>query len=677
MQACDACGGSLQGAERVCPHCEINLCPERPTPSEVDRSPLDDSLFPLPGTSIVAVESEQPAKPAPTRSEAPRRGLIRRLGGLAVLVGGVALAVHLTRAPRDPWASLVSDLKAYAANAKEIPPFEPPSPSESLDRLRRRNPDAVTHAESLHRPPVSGEAADLHSLTTAYLERLVQIDPDLGSLLGVHPHPSEVTVVDDVALARVLLLCDEVRRAVDRWRRSGEPTAHQDVDRELLLTLVEVPLPWGFESRESDVLARAERAFDPLVALVTFDCCSERDRIEAAKDRLVALSHHLGRLPDRLKSPPRALVLSAARRLDSIRGYVRSYPALWGESGAELQAASDQAIEALQGYETALRGEVLARSTDVLGIGPQGYDVILRRVDFLDYGAQRLLEDAVAELESTRKQLERQVERLPPAEGPASSRARGGVRDAYPYVVEELRSFQSRWIRQGPRQDRGVVIAPVPSIWEEDERDLYLPPGPLTPSSAEVRPRFLISDLPEIELDSLVLIAQHTAAHEVYPGHHLHHELTVESSCLLRRVYDCRVSQEGWAVYAEELTHESDYHRDRAALDAYERSLDRLSIAFEAAFEVLLQTRAASPDELLRLLADFTGDDELTLADVGDRAKDPGLASTYFVGHRAIRELRQRVEGELGERFDAREFHERLLRSGFVPPSLLETELTR
>jgi hypothetical protein len=54
----------------------------------------------------------------------------------------------------------------------------------------------------------------------------------------------------------------------------------------------------------------------------------------------------------------------------------------------------------------------------------------------------------------------------------------------------------------------------------------------------------------------------------------------------------------------------------------------------------------------------------------------PGQASAYMVGRLEIQRLRRRVEADLGNRFDVRDFHEAVLAEGPVPLSLLDELIT-
>ena len=53
----------------------------------------------------------------------------------------------------------------------------------------------------------------------------------------------------------------------------------------------------------------------------------------------------------------------------------------------------------------------------------------------------------------------------------------------------------------------------------------------------------------------------------------------------------------------------------------------------------------------------------------------PGQALSYKIGEIKIRELREKAETALGEKFDIREFHEIILNEGTITLSIMEKRI--
>lgn len=64
-------------------------------------------------------------------------------------------------------------------------------------------------------------------------------------------------------------------------------------------------------------------------------------------------------------------------------------------------------------------------------------------------------------------------------------------------------------------------------------------------------------------------------------------------------------------------------------------------------------------------------------AQVGRYIGAPGQATAYLVGMLEIRALRDRAQRALGDRFDLRAFHDRVLDQGSIPLPALREEIGR
>ncbi len=596
-----------------------------------------------------------------------------------VALSVLAVALHIgsssNPSPRNPWDDLNQKLARYVARIEEHELVPKPSPEQLLDLLRERSPEAFARALADHQPLELEPGADLHAVTAAYLELALPLSPDWGVQLGLHPHPEGISGWNAELATRWTLLAADAEQALQAWRLEGRGTAHEQVDYRLLSRLVSVTLSEDLEPASGSAIERVDTAFGVLVHLTEFECCAEQDRLACAMSRLQALQQNLEALPGELRHPARAEVLGAARRVDELRAYVQVFPEQWSLDSAELVALCIAVDASLERYQHELLTEVAPRADGALGVGVDEYERLLREVEFSSGGAKALATDALRAFTESWRAARAKYEELLPARVRSSPAYRAEIVASYPSVVDKLEASLTRWVVQPPAADLGVVIKPAPTLWRRLGVAFYLAPGPLHPRRAELRSRFFTCDLPAGANSTARLEAEHTAAHEVYPGHHLHSELARESSCLLRQVYPSQSSAEGWAMYAALLAEQSGYHASHRDLDDLVAKSDAVNVAFGALFEVLIHTRVATPEELLELLQLYHSDPNLTQADLGDRALYPLPASSYFTGLRAILQLRKDLQGHLGAALDRRAFHENLMRAGFVPPDLLLPEL--
>jgi uncharacterized protein (DUF885 family) len=164
--------------------------------------------------------------------------------------------------------------------------------------------------------------------------------------------------------------------------------------------------------------------------------------------------------------------------------------------------------------------------------------------------------------------------------------------------------------------------------------------------------------------------------HEAVPGHHLQGALAQEQEALpnFRRYSYISAYGEGWGLYSEWLGLEAGFYTDPYS------NFGRLTYAMWRACRLVVDTGIHSKGWTRQQAVDYlAGNTALPLHEVEteiDRYISwPGQALSYKLGELKIRELRQRAEQALGERFDVRAFHDRVLQDGSVPLTVLEASI--
>jgi len=166
--------------------------------------------------------------------------------------------------------------------------------------------------------------------------------------------------------------------------------------------------------------------------------------------------------------------------------------------------------------------------------------------------------------------------------------------------------------------------------------------------------------------------------HECAPGHSFQMALAEEQAdgpAFRRHTYFSGYG-EGWGLYTEWLGVEMGIYRTpyerfgrlsyemwRACRLVADTGLHWLGWSEEQARACFRDNSALSPHNIETELQRYIG--------------DPGQATAYKIGEIRLRQIRQKAERELGDRFDVRTFHDALLVDGALPLALLDARMDR
>jgi uncharacterized protein (DUF885 family) len=166
--------------------------------------------------------------------------------------------------------------------------------------------------------------------------------------------------------------------------------------------------------------------------------------------------------------------------------------------------------------------------------------------------------------------------------------------------------------------------------------------------------------------------------HEAIPGHHFQISIQQEIEGLprFRRFGGYTAFTEGWGLYAESLGKELGVYTDPyqyfGALNA------ELWRAIRLVVDTGLHFKGWSRQDVLDYMYANSAVKEARAVSEAERYMAiPGQALAYKIGQLKIRELRDRAEEALGDRFDVRAFHTEVLIDGSMPLSMLEAKIDR
>jgi len=165
-------------------------------------------------------------------------------------------------------------------------------------------------------------------------------------------------------------------------------------------------------------------------------------------------------------------------------------------------------------------------------------------------------------------------------------------------------------------------------------------------------------------------VAWTLTAHEARPGHELQFDSMVEHGVSLARALYAfnSTNAEGWGLYAEYIM--QPYEPVDGQLLTLQLRLLRAARAF---LDPELQSGAVNEAQAYAVLEKDVMLSHAFAKEEVERFtfRSPGQANSYFYGYTRLLALRKETEAALGQKFDAKKFHDFILGQGLLPPDLM------
>ena len=326
-------------------------------------------------------------------------------------------------------------------------------------------------------------------------------------------------------------------------------------------------------------------------------------------------------------------------------------------------------------------------------MGEAAYTRMLREQDLLPYDAASLWAFAHTEFDATVRQLESLARQIDPAktwqqianevkaDHPDASR----MIEAHQEVVDKARAhIMAKDLMTLPWPETCTVVRRIPTAGNNPYYGSFSgatarPPGP----DGTLRGEWQINPFDPswdatkahdylVEHDWGVILV--TAPHETYGGHHVQIMYQMHNPRRLRQSQSTSMFTEGWGLYNEQLFQETGFFPDeKIHLRQLQLRLWRIA---RVMYDSGLQTGRMTRDEAVTLMIDRVGFLRWAAEDEVDSAiARPGYFIGYYMGYSEIMKMRDEYRRARGPAFTLKDFHDRLLAIGSMPPTLMRDAL--
>ncbi len=354
--------------------------------------------------------------------------------------------------------------------------------------------------------------------------------------------------------------------------------------------------------------------------------------------------------------------------------------------GAVKKLFDEEVAPAINRYADFVQDEYLARAREeiALSFNPDGaecYPHLVRSFATVSPSADEIHELGLAQIAKIRAEMQVILDEHYDGESPESFLRRINVDPEFTFRSEEevlqysldaldaAKDAMPRAFGLLPKAD--VLIKPYPDFAASGVGEYH--------SSSEdgSRPGIYYIAVRDPENRSRAP-QQSTLYHETYPGHHLQGAIALELGDkvhpLARYMWNSGYG-EGWALYSERVADELGLYGDE--IDKMGLYSDQAARAARLVIDSGLHTKGWTRQQAVDYMMNNTGWAPVDIQnDVNRYISWPGQANSYMLGMLEIRRLRTMAEERLGEKFDLREFHDRVLENGSVTLPMLDKAVT-
>ena len=338
-----------------------------------------------------------------------------------------------------------------------------------------------------------------------------------------------------------------------------------------------------------------------------------------------------------------------------------------------------------------LKYDLPKKNKSSFSIGKETYNKMLKNQFLLNYDDETLWEFGWKEFNNTLNKMDELAKEIDPNK--STKELLIDIKNEYPDPDKMIEAHQY-WVDKSGEHIKSKKLIPIP--WKERvrvvPREEYLRKtsyyGNFSRSTGKDEEGFFTSkwkinpfeerwdqktkDEYLVEHDWGVIIV--TAPHETYAGHHIQGLYQMHNPKELRRNNGLSLFSEGWGLYNEQLMLETGFYPDKK-IKLRQLQL-RLWRNARVIYDVGMHTGKMTYEEAIKLMTDKVGFLRWAAQlEIDSSSSRPGYFIGYFMGMIEILKMREEYRKLMGNNYKISDFHEKLLKIGNMPPSLMKQEL--
>jgi uncharacterized protein (DUF885 family) len=470
------------------------------------------------------------------------------------------------------------------------------------------------------------------------------------------------------------------------------PADGLDADQKIDHALLEGKLTiQSYEHAKEDYRLKAPDTYSPIDAIYILTVRATNDlpgNLQSRLNRAPALLRQgITNLSRKEANPPKLwteMALEGAKGSVSFLETLPSHPKVQGAGidPVALQTAIEKTKSAVTEFAEFLEHDLLPRSHGVYAVGKEHFNLLLRKKHFLDHDVESLLELGEKLFAQTKRELVELTAEIAPGKGIEQAAlsiqenhpSTDQILAAYQKAMEAARAFikETNLVSFPPKEELHVVHTPE-FRRHEIPFAAYLSPSPKDPDQVGYYYVTPVGDDDLLREHNWVGL-ENTSVHESYPGHHLQFSVANSipaASTLPRLMNESSVFYEGWALYCEQLMQEEGFLKSKE--HRFVMLKDRLWRALRIIIDVKTQTGKMTYDEAADLMVrELHFPRAQACGDLNWYSQSPAVPLGYALGWSIINRLREQERTRLGQQFNLREFHDKLLSAGSISLPLVE-----